>query len=183
MNRVFVVAVVSLLLAANDGLATPSPYSGEQARAIKALSAGEVSGLLAGKGLGLAKAAELNGLPGPLHVLQMGEALGLTAAQKARTQDLYDAMAAAAKLLGARIIAAERALDAQFAAKSVTPEFLTEATAQIGRLQGELRAVHLRAHLDQVALLDASQIEKYGRLRGYGEGGGGHDPNMHGAAE
>jgi hypothetical protein len=79
-------------------------------------------------------------------------------------------MAAAAKSLGARIVAAERALDAQFAAKSVTPESLTVSAREIGRLHGELRAVHLRAHLDQARLLDSVQIAKYVRLRWYGEG-------------
>ena len=45
------------------------PYSGQQGRMIKALSSKEVQGLLQGKGMGMAKAAELNQYPGPRHVL------------------------------------------------------------------------------------------------------------------
>jgi hypothetical protein len=48
------------------------PYAGMQARAIKALSAEQIADLKAGRGLSLALAAELNGYPGPRHVLELG---------------------------------------------------------------------------------------------------------------
>jgi hypothetical protein len=41
------------------------PYSGMQTRPIKALSDQQVADLKAGRGMGLALAAELNGYPGP----------------------------------------------------------------------------------------------------------------------
>jgi len=34
--------------------------------------------------------------------------------------------------------------------------------------QGQVRQVHLDAHLKQTALLTSAQIDKYNRLRGYG---------------
>jgi hypothetical protein len=40
--------------------------------------------------MGLALAAELNGYPGPIHVLQLSDKLGLTPEQKARVQSLFD---------------------------------------------------------------------------------------------
>ena len=49
------------------------PYAGMQARAIKALSAEQIADLKAGRGLSLALAAELNGYPGPRHVLELVE--------------------------------------------------------------------------------------------------------------
>lgn len=42
--------------------------------------------------MGLAKAAELNGYPGPLHVLELAVDLSLTAEQKAATETLFKSM-------------------------------------------------------------------------------------------
>jgi hypothetical protein len=64
------------------------PHAGQQQRAIKALSAGDVAGLLAGSGAGFAKAAELNGYPGPLHVLELANELRLSDAQAESTRSL-----------------------------------------------------------------------------------------------
>ena len=47
------------------------PYAGMQQRALKALSEDQIADLRAGKGMGLALAAELNGYPGPIHVLEL----------------------------------------------------------------------------------------------------------------
>ena len=72
-----------VLLAAMLGAAAcaQSPYVNDQGRALKALSADEAAGYLEGRGLGLAKPAELNGYPGPMHVLELADALALTPAQ------------------------------------------------------------------------------------------------------
>ena len=51
-----------------------SPYAGQEVRRIKSLSAERVADLLAGRGAGYAKAAELNGVPGPVHVLEVERA-------------------------------------------------------------------------------------------------------------
>ena len=50
-------------------------YAGQQNRQIKALSAQEQQDWLEGKGMGLAKAAELNGFPGPMHTLEHADAV------------------------------------------------------------------------------------------------------------
>ena len=55
-----------------------SPYAGMQARSIKALSEQQIADLKAGRGMGLALAAELNGYPGPAHVLEVADQLGLS---------------------------------------------------------------------------------------------------------
>ena len=54
-----------------------SPYAGQVNAPIKALTAEEQAALLDGQGAGFAKAAELNGYPGPKHVLELSAQLGL----------------------------------------------------------------------------------------------------------
>lgn len=147
--------------------APAQPYAGLQARDIKALSPAQIAQLRAGEGMGLALAAELNGYPGPRHVLDLGAQLGLTDAQRARVRQLSDAMKAEAVPLGQKLIAAERDLDIAFADRTMTPERLQAATAAIGELQGKLRDTHLKYHLATAALLTTDQIHRYTELRGY----------------
>jgi hypothetical protein len=89
----------------------PSPYVGQETRVIKSLSPAEQADLIAGKGMGFAKAAELNGYPGPAHVLELAAQLQLTDAQRKQTEALFKDMEARAKALGAKLVEAERSLD------------------------------------------------------------------------
>jgi hypothetical protein len=61
---------------------THQPYAGLERRAVKALGDDEIADLRAGRGMGLALAAELNGYPGPRHVLEHADALALTSEQR-----------------------------------------------------------------------------------------------------
>src|SRR3712207_436389 len=70
------------------------PYAELVSRPVKALSEQQITDLRAGRGMGLPLAAELNGYPGPLHTLENADALMLNAAQRERTQALFDAMKA-----------------------------------------------------------------------------------------
>jgi len=155
-----------------------SPYAGEEQRALKALSSQEIQALEAGDGMGLAKAAELNRYPGPRHVLDLADALGLSDAQRASVQDSFDRMHAAALRLGAELVALEQELDDGFARATIDAVALARLTSEIGALQGRLRAVHLRAHLETRALLTPAQIDAYDRHRGYSAGGA-HDHHPH----
>jgi Spy/CpxP family protein refolding chaperone len=148
--------------------APASPYAGEEGRAVKALSPEEVADLRAGRGIGLALAAELNGFPGPTHALELADALALSADQRARTEAIRAAMQAEAAALGEAILAEEAALDGLFASGTITPEALDTATGRIGALGGELRAVHLGAHLQMMEVLEPGQVAAYAELRGYG---------------
>jgi hypothetical protein len=147
---------------------TPPTYAGQQTRAIKALSEQEVQDLLLGKGMGFAKAAELNGYPGPMHTLELARAMQLNEEQQDKTQALLSTHKAQVKVLGEKLIEEERKLDQLFAQKTVTPESLEAQTQTIGRIQAQIRAEHLRTHLAQTALLSQEQIVKYNSLRGYG---------------
>jgi Spy/CpxP family protein refolding chaperone len=173
------VALLGLLAAAPVALAAgpaPSPYAGEQHRNIKALSGKDVQDLLAGRGMGLAKTAELNRYPGPAHVLELSDRLGLSAEQKARTQSVFDAMETRARTLGKALVGREAELDRLFASREVTRATLESSLAEIAKLQGELRRVHLEAHLAQTEILTPAQVASYVELRGYGGAGhsGGH---------
>jgi len=157
-----------------------SPYAGQQTRKIKALSGEDIRALRAGEGWGFAKAAELNGWPGPIHVLELAEPLKLTASQRRDMKALYEKMRAAAIPLGRQLVNLESRLDRLFADRSVTPDSLAALTRQIGDVRARLRAVHLRAHLATPSILTARQVAQYNKLRGYGgPGKHHHGPHRH----
>ena len=131
------------------------------------LSPQGAEGLLEGRGMGMAKAAEVNGYPGPMHVLELREALALTDEQAEAAQHLMDAVKAEARDLGAQIIAAELALDDVFVNDRATPSLVRAATGEIGRLRGKLRAAHLNAHLAMRDALTPEQVARYDQLRGH----------------
>lgn len=145
----------------------PSPYAGQEARDIKALSPEEVRALQAGSGMGLAKAAELNHYPGPRHVLDLAEPLRLSSEQRATAQIVFAAMRKRAVALGEALLARETELDGAFSAGAIDAARLEALTAEIGRLQGALRAAHLAAHLEMKRLLTPAQVQAYDDLRGY----------------
>ena len=165
------IAAACLAVAAQQATAetAPSPYAGEEARTIKALSAADVEGLLAGQGAGYAKAAELNGYPGPMHALELRERLQLDAGQVSATEALMAGHKARARALGVALVQAERRLDALFAKRRAEPAAVDGATREVALLQARLRAEHLNTHLAQTALMSAGQVRQYGVLRGYAE--------------
>ena len=144
-----------------------APYAGLEKRQIKSLSDEQITDLRAGRGMSLALAAELNGYPGPSHVLELADALGLTPAQRERTESMFGEMQRAAAALGARLVDSERRLDTLFASGSATAETLATATAEAASLQGELRALHLRYHVEMKQMLSQQQVAQYETLRGY----------------
>ena len=149
-----------------------SPYAGEQARDIKSLSASDVTGLLSGAGMAYAKAAELNGYPGPAHVLEFSSQLKLNGDQHSATKTLMDLHKSRARILGVQLLEAERSLDRAFASQQIDAQRVEDLTRQIGTLQARLRAEHLQTHLAQTALLSPQQIASYQRLRGYDQTAG-----------
>jgi hypothetical protein len=163
-------AIGILALVSTSALAqsqSQSPYAGMQTRSIKALSAQQIDDLKAGRGMGLALAAELNGYPGPSHVLELSDRLALSAEQKQRIQTLFDSMKAEATPIGAKLIEQEGALDRQFASRSITSDALQDATMKIGLTQAELRNAHLKYHLETAQILSPDQMKRYADLRGY----------------
>ncbi len=176
MKSSFVILSIAAVLAGTalagasetDHSSHVSPYAGEEARTIKSLSAADVDDLLNGRGWGLAKAAELNGMPGPAHILEMREDIALTPDQAERIETIRQAMQAEAIRVGARLVDLERDLDTAFASGDVDAETLRAMIAEIEAVRGELRYVHLVAHLETPDILTPHQVATYNRLRGYG---------------
>ncbi|WP_341677252.1 periplasmic heavy metal sensor [Niveibacterium sp. SC-1] len=167
MKLVAVLVALSASLTCHAEVVTVSSYAGQESRDVKALSPEDVQAYLSGKGMGLAKAAELNGYPGPSHVLTLSAQLGLTPEQKKQTEALFASMEANAISAGAPLVEEERKLDRLFATRSITPELLTSALERIAQLQAKVRAAHLEAHLAQVRILSPEQVALYMQLRGY----------------
>ena len=167
MNRILVLAASLLLTSSAAGAQSSQPYAGLENRPLKALSQQQIDDLRAGRGMGLALAAELNGYPGPSHVLELSYSLGLTADQRAEVRRLFDAMKEETVPLGNKLVEQERALEDLFSSRAITPEALKTSIAVIAKTQGQLRESHLKYHLSTAALLDQSQMQRYAGLRGY----------------
>jgi Spy/CpxP family protein refolding chaperone len=173
------VALLALIAFAPPALAqSHQPYAGLEVRPIKALSEQQIADLRAGRGMGLALAAELNGYPGPMHVLEMADALDLSSQQRAKMQELFAAMKAEAVPLGGQLIAQEAELDKAFANKTITAATLAASTEAIGATHSALRQTHLKYHLSTVEVLTPAQVQRYGELRGY-KGGVQHPHSQH----
>jgi hypothetical protein len=155
-----------------------TPYAGMEQRSVKGLSDLQIADLKAGRGMGLALPAELNGYPGPAHVLELADTLQLSDEQRVKTKALFDAMKAETIPIGAQIIADETTLDRMFADKGITRASLGAITARIGEEQGKLQAAHLSYHLAIMEVLSPPQVARYAELRGYAAGSQ-HDHVMH----
>jgi Spy/CpxP family protein refolding chaperone len=147
--------------------AQPTPYAGFQNRTIKALSEQQIADLHAGRGMGLALTAEMNNHPGPMHVLEHAERLQLTAVQRQTMETLMQRMRRDAIAAGELFIAAEAELDRLFATVGIDDARLADHIRTVSYAQGEVRRIHLAAHIATRASLTAEQIALYGKLRGY----------------
>jgi len=97
-----------------------------------------------GRGFGLAFAADQNGYPGPMHVLELKDRLKLTADQEAKGRELMHAMFTESRPKGARLLA---------------------AVAEVERARTEVRLVHLLTHLTTRDLLTEDQRRIYHEAR------------------
>ena len=161
-----------------------SKYAGEEKREIKSLSVNDIEELQNGKGWGLAKAAELNGVPGPVHLLEMKAEINLSAEQIQAIEGLYTKMKQDAIPLGLELIELERELNNHFANRTITNELLRQILQKIALVHRQLRYVHLSTHLKTPDILKPDQITLYNKLRGYSSDDPcenvpkGHDPEM-----
>ena len=161
-----------------------SKYAGEERREIKSLSETDIEELKNGRGWGLAKAAELNGVPGPVHLLEMKKEIGLNPEQIEKIEILYKRMKRQAIPIGLKLIELERKLNNHFANRTITRKLLHKLLGQIAQIQKRLRYVHLSTHLKTPNILTAKQIDLYNKLREYSSDDPcknipkGHDPEM-----
>lgn len=147
-----------------------SEYQGPEIREIKSLSKRDIKALQRGTGWSLAKAAELNGMPGPAHVLELKGPLNLTEKQIDQVRRIWQQMQDAAKKQGLVYIAAEQEIEDFFKRGPQDPERLNDLLQNSAISLAELRKVHLIAHLKTRPLLTKHQIIRYSELRGYSSG-------------
>ena len=118
-----------------------------------------------GRGFGLAFAADQNGYPGPLHVLELKDRLKLTADQEAKAQALLHAMFVESKPKSARLLEAEAKLRRLFADRAADDAAVRTAVAEVERARTEVRLVHLLTHLKTRELLTEDQRRIYHEAR------------------
>ena len=165
---------------------TPGPYAGQQHSSVRGLTEEEITTFRSGAGMGLARPGEINGYPGPRHALALADELGLTDDQRAALRALEGQVLAETVPLGERFLERYAALEQAFREGTITAGSLQERTAEIGQIEGQLRAAHLKYHLLTRPLMTDEQIARYSQLRGYGENGepqhtpGQHMPGQHG---
>jgi Spy/CpxP family protein refolding chaperone len=117
-----------------------------------------------GRGFGMAFAADQNGYPGPMHVLELKDRLKLTPAQEARARELHAAVLAE-KPKSARLLEAERRLERLFVERGATDDTVRNAVADVERARADVRLVHLLAHLKTRDLLTEEQRRVYHEAR------------------
>src|SRR5437899_8650081 len=118
-----------------------------------------------GRGFGLAFAADQNGYPGPMHVLELKDRLKLTADQEAKAQALMQAMFAESKPKSAQLLEAEAKLRRLFADRSADDAAVRAAVGEVERARSQVRLVHLLAHLKTRGLLTEDQRRLYHEAR------------------
>jgi hypothetical protein len=167
MTIVFVMAFLGFSGAAAAQPTHVSKYAGQETRAIKSLSSDDIAELRRGGGWGLARAAELNGVPGPTHLLEMKNAIPLSEAQIGAIAAIKQEMTRKAVAQGETLIMLEGRLDRHFSDGTITDEILRALLAEIADARRALRYIHLSTHLKTPEILSKAQIGKYNALRGY----------------
>jgi hypothetical protein len=160
---------------------TPSPYRKLLDSEIRGIDDKTIEEYLTGKGMGLALPAELNGYPGPRHVIDLADDLELSPEQLTLIQALFDEMQPQAIALGEEILVAEAALEEDFRQQKIDETSLESQLQTIATLQARLRFVHLSTHLATIDILSLHQVTLYNSLRGYSDVPADHNQHQHGS--
>lgn len=173
----FSLLTCSIFLAVSPAMAQPSnarphlqrfvPHTTAAGDTAYGLSQREAQALLDGRGMGMARPAEMNGYPGPMHVLELADELALTPEQKQEAQEARERVQIDAPALGRQIVEKELALDQLFRSGSADEGRIDELAQEIAQLRAELRAIHLKAHLVMHRALAVEQIRTYMNARGH----------------
>ena len=183
MTRMLLPLMFVLLTVPSLAAEKHKPYAGFESRDISSLSGEDIQQLENGSGWGLALPAELNGYPGPAHILELKNELELTTDQVATFEEIFNQMRKEATQIGHLLIEAERALDQGFELGELSEHQLRMLVNNAEKHRANLRYVHLSRHLASVEMLTSEQIELYAELRGYAgdpcaDVPEGHDPEM-----
>jgi Spy/CpxP family protein refolding chaperone len=118
-----------------------------------------------GRGFGMAFAADQNGYPGPLHILELKDRLKLTAEQEAKAQAMMAAVLAESRPKSARLLEAGAKLRQLFASGQADEAAVRAAVAEVEKARTEVRLVHLMTHLKARELLTDEQRRLYHEAR------------------
>ena len=172
----FVFVISGLMLATifatqvkNAEHAPVSNYVGQENWTLKSLSPDDIAELRRGGGWGLAKAAELNGVPGPAHLLELKDDIPLDVLQIAAITEIFERMKTQAILQGETLIALEQELELHFQNQTITDAILLSSLDAIAATRRDLRYIHLATHLKTPEILSVDQIARYNALWGYSE--------------
>jgi hypothetical protein len=144
-----------------------SKYAGQEQQKIKSLTPSDIEELQRGGGWGLARAAELNGVPGPAHLLELKDKIPLTVDQIEQITEIYSTMQTDAIEQGLKLIELEQGLEVHFQDRSINEVILQDYLAKIAHTRMTLRYIHLATHLLTPEILTETQITTYNQLRGY----------------
>ena len=114
-----------------------------------------------GRGFGMAFAADQNGYPGPMHILELRERLALTPEQVAKAEAMMRAMFDESRPKSARLLSAEARLRRLFADGAANEAAVRTAVAEVERARSDVRLVHLLTHLRARDLLTEHQRRLY----------------------
>jgi Spy/CpxP family protein refolding chaperone len=127
----------------------------------------ERSGVIAqGLGAGLAFPADQSDYPGPCHVLELKDVLGLTAEQELRMEELQTGMFAASRPASSWLLEAEARLRRLFADGMADEPGVRAAVAEAERAWAEVRLIHFLAHLQTRTVLTEEQRRLYRQRAG-----------------
>jgi Spy/CpxP family protein refolding chaperone len=118
-----------------------------------------------GRGFGMAFAADQNGYPGPMHVLELKDRLKLSPEQEAKMRHLMHAMFTESKPKSARLLEAEATLRRLFAEGTADDAAVRAAVEAVERARRDVRLVHLLTHLKTRDLLTEEQRRIYHEAR------------------
>ena len=166
MKKYFVFSIIVFsITSANAQQHSHNPS--EARNEIRALTSEQINGYLNGEGMGLAKAAELNHYFGPKHVFDLANELNMTRSQIDSTEKIVSSLKEEAIRIGKIIIEKEELLDQLFNKGNADEKSVRKLVNEITKYKGELRFVHIEAHIKQKEILTADQINIYDELRGY----------------
>ena len=147
------------------------PYAGQEQPSVSSLAAADLNALKKGQGWGLANPAELNGYPGPIHVLKLVERLELIKAQISQVRAIYTKTNANARHISKAFVNSEVEPDALFKTGAATPDAIQRALKKSLQFRAELRAAHLNTHNKTVQRLTQHQRHLDSQLRRYSHKG------------
>ncbi len=162
INKIRIAGLIVLSMAAFAVLANnkASPYVGQEIRTIKSLSDEDINALTHGKGWGLAKPAELNGVPGPAHILELEEALQLTPEQVTSIQALWETMNQSAKYYGERYLQSEAKIERFFNETETDEKQLPLLLADSANPPCKIKACSFTSTFESKAIVNPASVNE-----------------------